>query len=159
MSPRPGNIPLSSWSPNPTKITLTPPTTVLSDSPPPSAKLSKKSLPPVSAISSIPTFSPTSLASSLGGQLVTLSIGFPITSSLVSGRVRKRSLRCLLTSRAFDSVWHDALIYKLHRLQIPPVLLSWIDGFITGRQASVKINSATSHAIYPKAGVPQESVL
>jgi len=49
-------------------------------------------------------------------------------------------VRCLLIdfSKAFDVVDHGILAAKLARLNIPPVILSWIFSFLTGRTQQVK---------------------
>ena len=49
-------------------------------------------------------------------------------------------VRCLLIdfSKAFDVVDHGILAAKLAKLNMPPVLLSWIFSFLTGRTQQVK---------------------
>src|SRR5277367_3972928 len=35
--------------------------------------------------------------------------------------------------KAFDTVWHQGLIYKLHSYDLPPHFLRWINAFISNR--------------------------
>lgn len=62
-------------------------------------------------------------------------------------------------NKAFDSVWHKGLLYKLHRLKIPRFLLLIIKNFLENRRLCVKINNKTSNAFTPKQGTPQGSPL
>jgi hypothetical protein len=62
-------------------------------------------------------------------------------------------------SKAFDTVCHDKLFYKLSRYGIGGKVLSWIRGFLTGRSQSVKVNRSASSAATVTSGVPQGSVL
>jgi len=62
-------------------------------------------------------------------------------------------------TKAYDTVWHDALIYKLHRKGIRGRLLCWFRDFLTRRRCVVRIGVALSKAYFPSAGVPQGSVL
>jgi hypothetical protein len=62
--------------------------------------------------------------------------------------------------KAFDSVWHDGLLFKLaEQAHLPEHLLCWIQSFLTDRQLRV-VQSNLSSDWYPiMAGVPQGSVL
>ncbi|KAI8493835.1 hypothetical protein Bbelb_281820 [Branchiostoma belcheri] len=46
--------------------------------------------------------------------------------------------------RAFDTVWHQGLTYKLTRYGVGGPLLHWFDSYLTGRQQRVVINGVTS---------------
>jgi hypothetical protein len=61
--------------------------------------------------------------------------------------------------KAFDSVWHDGLIFKLQKLKFSPFLLKMIQSFLEDRQAFVEVNQAKSSFFDIPAGVPQGSVL
>ncbi|KAG5675613.1 hypothetical protein PVAND_005504 [Polypedilum vanderplanki] len=61
--------------------------------------------------------------------------------------------------KAFDTVWHEGLIYKLIKLKFPPEQIRVIDSFLTGRQASVYVNGHASPFFTLPAGVPQGSTL
>ena len=62
-------------------------------------------------------------------------------------------------SQAFDSVCHEALLYKLNKLGIEGNLLHFIKNFLSNRKIKVK-NSNTYSNYYPiTKGVPQGSVI
>ena len=63
-----------------------------------------------------------------------------------------------LTS-AFDSVWHDGLIFKLAALNYPRYLISIVNSYITERTFQVKVGSTVSRVEHVPAGVPQGSVV
>ncbi|XP_055612980.1 uncharacterized protein LOC129759539, partial [Uranotaenia lowii] len=58
-------------------------------------------------------------------------------------------------SAAFDSVIHDILLKKLHRLGFSERMCAWIRSYLTDRRLAVKIGSD----LIPKSGVPQGSNL
>ena len=61
-------------------------------------------------------------------------------------------------SRAFDTVWHPALLVKLRSLGIEGFLLAWISDFLCGRRQRVVLDGYSS-GYSVNAGVPQGSVL
>ncbi|CAH1257307.1 Hypp1814 [Branchiostoma lanceolatum] len=61
--------------------------------------------------------------------------------------------------RAFDTVWHDGLIYKLSRYGIKGPLNKWFSDYLVDRQQRVVINGIASTWGYTRAGVPQGSIL
>lgn len=61
--------------------------------------------------------------------------------------------------KAFDSVWHEGLLYKLHHLDAPIYLQKIIKDFLRGRSIMVKINKYLSLPFTPQQGVPQGSPL
>ena len=61
--------------------------------------------------------------------------------------------------KAFDSVWHSGLRYKIHQLGLPTKLCRWLSDFPIGIVIQVKIEGFLSPKVYPKAGVPQGSNL
>ncbi|BHF62279.1 hypothetical protein SprV_0200526100 [Sparganum proliferum] len=61
--------------------------------------------------------------------------------------------------KAFDSVPHKRLIYKLSEIGIRGRLLTWITDFLTGRSQTVCIETSTSTPTPVVSGVPQGSVL
>ncbi|BHF57687.1 hypothetical protein SprV_0100063100 [Sparganum proliferum] len=61
--------------------------------------------------------------------------------------------------KAFDSVRHKRLIYKLSEIGIRGRLLTWITDFLTGRSQTVCIEASTSTPTPVLSGVPQGSIL
>ena len=62
-------------------------------------------------------------------------------------------------SRAFDSVCHSKLLYKLKALGINGLLLRTIKSFLHNRSQRVMINGTLSNSVALGSGVPQGSVL
>ena len=60
---------------------------------------------------------------------------------------------------AFDKVWHNGLLYKLHQYKIPNYLGFWIKNYLTNRKFRIKIGQTYSTLADILAGVPQGSVL
>lgn len=61
--------------------------------------------------------------------------------------------------KAFDGIWHKAIIHKMFILKFPLYLIKSIKSFISNRSFYVSIGSATSSKYNIVAGVPQGSVL
>ena len=62
-------------------------------------------------------------------------------------------------ARAFDSVVHAKLWYKLCNMGVPSKFISWIEFFITSRSQAVTIENNISSTTVVLSGVPQGSVL
>uniref|UniRef100_A0A8C4NHM8 Reverse transcriptase domain-containing protein n=1 Tax=Eptatretus burgeri TaxID=7764 RepID=A0A8C4NHM8_EPTBU len=62
-------------------------------------------------------------------------------------------------SRAFDTVWHPALLTKLSSNGIQGHLDSWLTDFLSCRSQHVALNGVLSSPLPVQAGVPQGSVL
>jgi hypothetical protein len=62
-------------------------------------------------------------------------------------------------SKAYDSVWIPALLYKLSKLKISGPILNWLKHFLTNRSFTVRINNKLSSPAALKRGVPQGGVL
>ena len=60
---------------------------------------------------------------------------------------------------AFDTVWHEALIVKLHKIGIPTHLNKMIHSYLSDRSFRVKVSQSKSHNQNIPAGVPQGGVL
>ncbi len=60
---------------------------------------------------------------------------------------------------AFDTVWHQGLLYKLKRLGLPNYLGLWIENYLTDRSFQVRVQGSFSSLRPIRAGVPQGSVL
>ena len=61
--------------------------------------------------------------------------------------------------KAFDSLWHKGLIYKLLLQDIPKPLVHIIHSFISNRCFQVRVNNTLSPSTVVSAGVPQGSIL
>lgn len=61
--------------------------------------------------------------------------------------------------KAFDSIWHNGLIYKLHGMQFPTYLIRLLKSFLTDRTFFVEVDGFRSSLKSIPAGVPQGSVL
>ncbi len=62
-------------------------------------------------------------------------------------------------SKAFDNVNHNILLEKFEKLDIHPVLLHWLHGFLYHREQRVKINNEVSSWLTLNGAVPQGSWL
>lgn len=60
---------------------------------------------------------------------------------------------------AFDKVWHNGLIFKMLKMNIPLELVRWISDFLSNRSFMVKVNGSCSAQLPISTGVPQGSVL
>jgi len=63
-----------------------------------------------------------------------------------------------LTS-AFDTVWHDGLLYKLYLLNLPTSTIRWISQFLTNRTTKIRSGEEFSENISIRRGVPQGAAL
>ena len=62
-------------------------------------------------------------------------------------------------SKAFDTVPHELLLYKLKHVGIDRGMLQWIKAFVTDRQQRVQVKGTSSEWRCVWSGVPQGSVL
>ena len=74
---------------------------------------------------------------------------------------RKGSVAALFLdiSKAFDRVWHGALLMKMHRLRFPAWLIKIVASYLDGRRFSVRWFGRDSSTRRILAGVPQGSLL
>ena len=61
--------------------------------------------------------------------------------------------------KAFDSVWHNGLRYKLMNSELPNKIIRLMSSFISDRTITVKSNDEMSDKVKLNAGTPQGSVL
>jgi hypothetical protein len=61
--------------------------------------------------------------------------------------------------KAFDKVWHEGLLYKMHQLKIPPKIAKWIQCFLNQRKFYVCVNEKQSNQYDIKTSVPQGAIL
>lgn len=72
----------------------------------------------------------------------------------------KTSAMALLdVEKAFDNVWHDGLVFKLHRFNLPTYLVKIINNYLSNRTFRVSLQGANSDPLNIPAGVPQGSIL
>ena len=62
-------------------------------------------------------------------------------------------------SKAFDTLDHDILLYKLNYYGIRDMSLNWFSSYLTQRQQYVEINGEKSPSLLISTGVPQGSIL
>jgi hypothetical protein len=62
-------------------------------------------------------------------------------------------------SKAFDSISHDTLLYKLKCLGTSQQATNWFEDYLTNRQQATRIGSSLSDYLYITHGVPQGSIL
>lgn len=62
-------------------------------------------------------------------------------------------------NKAFDSIWHMGLLYKLKKLECPDYLIHLIKGLLEHRVLQIKIENCLSDKFTPEQGVPQGSPL
>lgn len=64
--------------------------------------------------------------------------------------------------KAFDSVWHAGLLYKIRQQHSNTILRHeqrWIFSYLTNRECYVQVGERKSAVIHPSAGVPQGGVV
>lgn len=61
--------------------------------------------------------------------------------------------------KAFDSIWHDGLIYKMNLFNFPKYILKLIRSFCLHRSFQVSVGNSLSSIKFIPAGVPQGSIL
>ena len=76
----------------------------------------------------------------------------------------KRGLEVYLLSKdiekAFDKVYHPALVYKIfNQYNLPELFCKTLANFLVNRKMEIKVNNTLADPFTPEAGVPQGSVL
>ena len=61
--------------------------------------------------------------------------------------------------KAFDTVWHEGLIYKLSELNFPIYILKIVQNYLQNRTFVVIANEVTSSVKKVNAEVPRGSIL
>jgi hypothetical protein len=60
---------------------------------------------------------------------------------------------------AFDSVWHDGLLFKLHSVGVGDQMLAWLYSYFQNRTVQVQVGVNKSEPKSVRVGVPQGAVL
>ena len=84
------------------------------------------------------------------------------TLHLIAQSLNNAKITTFLTldiESAFDSVWHDAIIFKLFKLNFPTYLIKILKSYLANRSFQVKVNNMMSTPQSIPAGVPQGGVL
>lgn len=84
-----------------------------------------------------------------------------ICQHVKSKRIQGKSTGMILLDieKAFDSVWHKGIIYKMIKFKVPLYLCKIVQSFLSDRCFSVHVNSGISSLFTFNFGVPQGSVL
>ena len=61
--------------------------------------------------------------------------------------------------KAFDKVWHEGLMHKIMRLQLPDISEKILCSFFIDRTAQIKISGRLSEKFSLRSAVPQGSML
>ena len=61
--------------------------------------------------------------------------------------------------KAFDKMWHQGLLYKLHMVNLPYYLIRFIENFLSNRKFCVQIDEYRTTDFYIFCGCPQGAVL
>ena len=62
-------------------------------------------------------------------------------------------------SKAFDTLDHDILLYKLNHYGVRGTALGWFRNYLSGRKQFVSVNGTSSELLPTTCGVPQGSIL
>jgi hypothetical protein len=86
---------------------------------------------------------------------------FRLVQETMNGfKIRKVTVGIFLdASAAFDTVWTDALKFKLYQIGMADSLLKMLSSFLDARSIKIWINSLYSDSLELKAGTPQGSCL
>lgn len=86
-----------------------------------------------------------------------------MVQSITDGFQQKPPKRTVLTTidyaRAFDTIWKDALYFKMAKMNIPRCVIDWIRDFLSDRYACVEIGDVRSKYRLMRNGLPQGAVL
>ncbi len=84
-----------------------------------------------------------------------------LTSNIQSANVIgfRSAATFLDIEKAFDTVWHRGILFKLYQLQCPRYLIWLVKKFLQNRQNVVKINGSLSYPFSNEQGTPQGSSL
>lgn len=80
-----------------------------------------------------------------------------IKQFIVNNKRLRKSTGVLLLDieKAFDSIWHDGLIFKLIKMKLPTYLIRIIQAFVRNRHFAVYVNGCSSNVTDIPAGLAQ----
>ena len=84
-----------------------------------------------------------------------------ITQDIFNGFNNREHTAALFidVEKAYDSVWRDGLMYKLHRLGIRGRVWRWIKNFLNNRRAVITMSGEKGQEFNTDIGLPQGSVI
>lgn len=84
-----------------------------------------------------------------------------LTSNIETTRLDHKQTAALFLdiNKAFDSVWHRGLLFKLAQMKMPDYLVHITRSFLENRILKIKVNNTFSNTFTPLQGVPQGSPL
>ena len=84
-----------------------------------------------------------------------------VINIIKNNKERRKSTGILFLDlqKAFDTIWHDGLVSKMHKFQFPQYLIHIIKNFISERSFRVRCGNRLSSSRFLPAGLPQGSVL
>ena len=84
-----------------------------------------------------------------------------LTQDIIDGFNKKESTAALFIDieKAYDSIWHEGLLYKLKELGIRGRVWEWIKSFLNDRKAVINLAGKRAQEFCIKIGLPQGSVL
>ena len=76
---------------------------------------------------------------------------------------RRKGLHTMATffdaEKAFDRMWHEGLLLKMRKFNIPKTFTRWIANFLQDRQARYKVGDSLSRPLPITTGTPQGSTI
>ena len=84
-----------------------------------------------------------------------------LTEKILQGLENGSEVRIVFldASKAFDRVWHEGLLFKMHQLGIQGSLIDWFSSYLCNRKQRVVLNGQSSSWATLQTGVPQGSIL
>lgn len=84
-----------------------------------------------------------------------------IMKIVTENKARRQSTGMVLLDieKAFDSIWHDGIIFKLNKIGTPTYIVKLIASFLKERSFSVCVNGEQSSRRPIPAGLPQGSII
>lgn len=83
-----------------------------------------------------------------------------LVEKTAEGLAEKRDTATILldVAKAFDSVWHKGVIFKLTQIRLPDIYVHLVWSFLKGRSFACRVNEEISTSRPCRAGVPQGAI-